>query len=109
MLGGLCLTMSFQNLSGIFPLIKFLSGENLTSVLIFLLSTFSKATNVLLLLGKLAAFALTRTGFFYCQVTPALRSERYLIYLSFVYFCSFSDSMTLLAVLMVQACVNFKN
>lgn len=36
----------------------------------------SKATNVLLLLGKVAAFALTLTGFFYCQVTPALRSER---------------------------------
>ncbi|XP_022148395.1 phosphoinositide phosphatase SAC3-like isoform X2 [Momordica charantia] len=36
----------------------------------------SKATNVLLLLGKVAAFALTLTGFFYCQVTPALRSDR---------------------------------
>uniref|UniRef100_A0A0A0KP83 SAC domain-containing protein n=1 Tax=Cucumis sativus TaxID=3659 RepID=A0A0A0KP83_CUCSA len=36
----------------------------------------SKATNVLLLLGKVASFALTLTGFFYCQVTPALRSER---------------------------------
>uniref|UniRef100_A0A5B6ZY46 Putative phosphoinositide phosphatase SAC3 n=1 Tax=Davidia involucrata TaxID=16924 RepID=A0A5B6ZY46_DAVIN len=35
----------------------------------------SKATNVLLLLGKVAAYALTLTGFFYCQVTPALRSE----------------------------------
>ncbi|THG14459.1 hypothetical protein TEA_016306 [Camellia sinensis var. sinensis] len=34
-----------------------------------------KATNVLLLLGKVAAYALTLTGFFYCQVTPALRSE----------------------------------
>ncbi|KAJ6699066.1 PHOSPHOINOSITIDE PHOSPHATASE SAC3-RELATED [Salix purpurea] len=28
-----------------------------------------KATNVLLLLGKVAAYALTLTGFFYCQVT----------------------------------------
>ncbi|KAF3970972.1 hypothetical protein CMV_005378 [Castanea mollissima] len=35
----------------------------------------SKATNVLLLLGKVAAYALTITGFFYCQVTPALRHE----------------------------------
>ncbi|KAK4565016.1 hypothetical protein RGQ29_006889 [Quercus rubra] len=35
----------------------------------------SKATNVLLLLGKVAAYALTITGFFYCQVTPALRRE----------------------------------
>ncbi|KAI8016918.1 Phosphoinositide phosphatase SAC4 [Camellia lanceoleosa] len=37
-----------------------------------------KATNVLLLLGKVAAYALTLTGFFYCQVTPALRSEGYI-------------------------------
>ncbi|XP_050946799.1 phosphoinositide phosphatase SAC3 isoform X3 [Cucumis melo] len=36
----------------------------------------SKATNVLLLLGKVASYALKLTGFFYCQVTPALRSER---------------------------------
>lgn len=36
----------------------------------------SKTTNVLQLLGKVAAFALTRTGFFHCHVTPALRSER---------------------------------
>ncbi|KAL2533314.1 Phosphoinositide phosphatase SAC4 [Abeliophyllum distichum] len=35
----------------------------------------SKATNVLLLLGKAATFALTLTGFFYCQVTPDLQSE----------------------------------
>ncbi|KAL0333655.1 UNVERIFIED_CONTAM: Phosphoinositide phosphatase SAC4 [Sesamum angustifolium] len=35
----------------------------------------SKATNVLLLLGKVAAYALTLTGFFYCQVTPMLPSE----------------------------------
>ncbi|GFQ02134.1 phosphoinositide phosphatase sac4 [Phtheirospermum japonicum] len=38
----------------------------------------SKATNVLLLLGKVAAYALTLTGFFYCQVTPALLSEGHL-------------------------------
>ncbi|KAL3535476.1 hypothetical protein ACH5RR_003937 [Cinchona calisaya] len=35
----------------------------------------SKATNVLLLLGKVATYALTLTGFFYCQVTPASVSE----------------------------------
>ncbi|CAA3013965.1 phosphoinositide phosphatase SAC3-like isoform X1 [Olea europaea subsp. europaea] len=35
----------------------------------------SKATNVLLLLGKVAAYALTLTGFFYCQVTPASQSD----------------------------------
>ncbi|XP_022732406.1 phosphoinositide phosphatase SAC3-like isoform X2 [Durio zibethinus] len=35
----------------------------------------SKATNVLLLLVKVAAYALTLTGFFYCRVTSALRSE----------------------------------
>ncbi|CAK9179659.1 unnamed protein product, partial [Ilex paraguariensis] len=35
----------------------------------------SKATNVLLLLGRVAAYALTLTGFFYCQVPPALRSD----------------------------------
>lgn len=28
----------------------------------------SKATNVLLLLGRVASYALTFTGFFYCQV-----------------------------------------
>lgn len=39
----------------------------------------SKATNVLMLLGKVAAYALTLTGFFYCQVTPALRSEGFLV------------------------------
>lgn len=33
--------------------------------------TRSKATNVLLLLGKVAAYALTLTGFFYCQLLPA--------------------------------------
>lgn len=35
----------------------------------------SKATNVLVLLGKVAAYALTLTGFFYSQVTPVLGSE----------------------------------
>lgn len=39
------------------------------------LSSSSKATNALLLLGKVAAYALTLTGFFYCQVTPALVPE----------------------------------
>ncbi|KAJ4708709.1 Phosphoinositide phosphatase family protein [Melia azedarach] len=36
----------------------------------------SKATNVLLLLGKVAAYALALTGFFYCRVTPASDPER---------------------------------
>ncbi|XP_038699994.1 phosphoinositide phosphatase SAC3-like isoform X2 [Tripterygium wilfordii] len=35
----------------------------------------NKAINVLLLLGKVASYALTLTGFFYCQVTPALKPE----------------------------------
>lgn len=35
----------------------------------------SKATNVLLLLGKVAAYALALTGFFYCQATSTLRPE----------------------------------
>ncbi|XP_047940522.1 phosphoinositide phosphatase SAC4-like isoform X3 [Salvia hispanica] len=35
----------------------------------------SKATNVLLLLGKVATYALTLTGFFYCQATPEMLSE----------------------------------
>ncbi|XP_030470386.1 phosphoinositide phosphatase SAC3 isoform X1 [Syzygium oleosum] len=35
----------------------------------------SKATNVLLLLGKVATYALTLTGFFYCQVSPASRPD----------------------------------
>ncbi|XWS70129.1 hypothetical protein CRYUN_Cryun03dG0022700 [Craigia yunnanensis] len=35
----------------------------------------SKATNVLLLLGKVAAYALTLTSFFYCRVTSTLRPE----------------------------------
>jgi len=36
-----------------------------------LCSLSSKATNVLLLLGKVAAYALTLTGFFCCQLLPA--------------------------------------
>ncbi|XVE70768.1 hypothetical protein DITRI_Ditri10aG0097600 [Diplodiscus trichospermus] len=35
----------------------------------------SKATNVLLLLGKVATYALNLTGFFYCRVTSTLRPE----------------------------------
>lgn len=35
----------------------------------------SKATNVLLLLGKVAAYALALTGFFYCQASSTLRPE----------------------------------
>ncbi|KAF9662403.1 hypothetical protein SADUNF_Sadunf18G0049700 [Salix dunnii] len=34
-----------------------------------------KATNVLLVLGKVAAYALTLTGFFYCQATSDLKLE----------------------------------
>ncbi|OIW04539.1 hypothetical protein TanjilG_13921 [Lupinus angustifolius] len=34
-----------------------------------------KATNVLSQLGKVAAYALKRTGIFYCPVTPNLRAE----------------------------------
>lgn len=34
-----------------------------------------KATHALLLLGKVATYALTLTGFFYCQVTPPLGPE----------------------------------
>ncbi|KAK4428775.1 Phosphoinositide phosphatase SAC4 [Sesamum alatum] len=43
----------------------------------------SKATNVLLLLGKVAAYALMLTGFFYCQVTPQMVSEGHLNWPSF--------------------------
>nr|KYP57791.1 Polyphosphoinositide phosphatase [Cajanus cajan] len=35
----------------------------------------SKSANVLQLLGKVAAYALTLTGFFYCQATPTLTPE----------------------------------
>ncbi|KAM6583675.1 hypothetical protein CsatB_010677 [Cannabis sativa] len=35
----------------------------------------SKATDALLLLGKVAAYALTLTGFFYCQVSPSLETD----------------------------------
>ncbi|CAN1136067.1 Phosphoinositide phosphatase SAC3 [Linum perenne] len=34
-----------------------------------------RATNALLLLGKVAAYALTLTGFFYCQVMPASETQ----------------------------------
>nr|GME16647.1 phosphoinositide phosphatase SAC3-like isoform X1 [Ipomoea batatas] len=37
-----------------------------------------KATNVLFFLGKVATYALTLTGFFYCQTIPPSRSEGYL-------------------------------
>ncbi|KAL8488168.1 hypothetical protein ACS0TY_024452 [Phlomoides rotata] len=43
----------------------------------------SKATNVLLLLGKVAAYALTLTGFFYCQATPEMLPEGHLKWPSF--------------------------
>ncbi|KAK9142121.1 hypothetical protein Syun_011521 [Stephania yunnanensis] len=36
----------------------------------------SKATDALVLLGKVASYALTLTGFFYCQVTPELQPQR---------------------------------
>ncbi|XP_010261710.1 PREDICTED: phosphoinositide phosphatase SAC2-like isoform X1 [Nelumbo nucifera] len=35
----------------------------------------SKAANVLALLGKVAAYALNFTGFFYCQIMPTLKTE----------------------------------
>ncbi|XP_068658480.1 phosphoinositide phosphatase SAC2-like [Aristolochia californica] len=35
----------------------------------------SKATNVLLLLGKVAAYALNLTGFFYCQFNPPFKLD----------------------------------
>ncbi|XP_039028263.1 phosphoinositide phosphatase SAC3-like isoform X3 [Hibiscus syriacus] len=35
----------------------------------------SQSTNVLLLLGKVAAYALTLTGFFYCRVTLTVRPD----------------------------------
>ncbi|XP_020249900.1 phosphoinositide phosphatase SAC4-like [Asparagus officinalis] len=40
----------------------------------------SKGTNVLATLGKVAAYALTLTGFFYCQVTPLVSLEGALKY-----------------------------
>ncbi|KAJ8562435.1 hypothetical protein K7X08_011726 [Anisodus acutangulus] len=45
----------------------------------------SKATNVLLSLGKVATYALNLTGFFYYQVTPALRSDGCLKWPTFEY------------------------
>lgn len=41
----------------------------------YLLFVFRKGSNVLELLGKVAAYALDITGFFYCQITPALKIE----------------------------------
>ncbi|PKI76036.1 hypothetical protein CRG98_003586 [Punica granatum] len=35
----------------------------------------SKATSALSFLGKVAAYALTLTGFFYCQISPAVTQE----------------------------------
>lgn len=40
----------------------------------------SQGTNALLLLAKVASYALTLTNFFYCQVMPTSRSEGHLIY-----------------------------
>ncbi|KAJ4824555.1 actin cytoskeleton and mitosis protein [Turnera subulata] len=56
---------------------KDLSGENRLRFLHWDLHKHSrsKATNVLLLLGKVAAYALTLTGFFYCQITPSLKPD----------------------------------
>ncbi|KAK7411814.1 hypothetical protein VNO78_03255 [Psophocarpus tetragonolobus] len=55
---------------------KDLSEENRLRFLHWDLKHFqSKATNVLLLLGKVAAYALTLTDFLYCQVPPTPRSE----------------------------------
>ncbi|ESW10609.1 hypothetical protein PHAVU_009G223600 [Phaseolus vulgaris] len=55
---------------------KDLSEENRLRFLHWDLKHFqSKATNVLLLLGKVAAYALTLTGFLYCQLSPTPRPE----------------------------------
>ncbi|XP_022636153.1 phosphoinositide phosphatase SAC3 isoform X3 [Vigna radiata var. radiata] len=55
---------------------KDLSEENRLRFLHWDLKHFqSKATNVLLLLGKVATYALTLTGFLYCQVSPTPRLE----------------------------------
>ncbi|OMO86385.1 hypothetical protein COLO4_21206 [Corchorus olitorius] len=43
----------------------------------------SKGTNVLLLLGKVATYALTLTGFFYCRVTSSLRPDECMSWPSF--------------------------
>lgn len=56
-------------------LIYILVNNNLTSFLCHETFIFRQATTVLLSLGKVAAYALTLTGFFYCQVTPDLISE----------------------------------
>ncbi|BAT80007.1 Phosphoinositide phosphatase [Vigna angularis] len=55
---------------------KDLSEENRLRFLHWDLKHFqSKATNVLLLLGKVATYALTLTDFLYCQVSPTPRLE----------------------------------
>ncbi|XP_074382761.1 phosphoinositide phosphatase SAC2-like isoform X2 [Apium graveolens] len=56
---------------------KDLSEENNLKFIHWDLNKHSRrqATTVLLSLGKVAAYALTLTGFFYCQVTPDLISE----------------------------------
>lgn len=56
---------------------KDLSEENNLKFIHWDLNKHSRrqATTVLLSLGKVAAYALTLTGFFYCQVTPGLISE----------------------------------
>ncbi|KAF3646807.1 Phosphoinositide phosphatase SAC2 [Capsicum annuum] len=46
----------------------------------------SKATNVLFSLGKVATYALNLTGFFYCPVTPTLRSDGCLKWPTFEHF-----------------------
>ncbi|XP_020553629.1 phosphoinositide phosphatase SAC4-like isoform X2 [Sesamum indicum] len=48
----------------------------------------SKATNVLLLLGKVAAYALMLTGFFYCQATPQMVPEGHLNWPTFENFAA---------------------
>ncbi|XP_019194226.1 PREDICTED: phosphoinositide phosphatase SAC2-like isoform X2 [Ipomoea nil] len=59
---------------------KDLSEENRLRFLHWDLNKHSrrKATNVLFFLGKVATYALTLTGFFYCQTIPPSRSEGYL-------------------------------
>uniref|UniRef100_A0A6N2KE04 SAC domain-containing protein n=1 Tax=Salix viminalis TaxID=40686 RepID=A0A6N2KE04_SALVM len=55
---------------------KSLSEENCLKFLHWDLSTHSKkATNVLELLGRVAAYALNLTGIFYCQVMPSSSSK----------------------------------
>ncbi|KAI3443507.1 hypothetical protein Pfo_000172 [Paulownia fortunei] len=62
---------------------KDLSEENRLKFLHWICINILGATNVLLLLGKVAAYALTLTGFFYCQATPEMLSEGHLKWPSF--------------------------